>query len=112
MVVQPETVEEKYNFGVRYCWRELFCGVVHLCSARGKLTQQVEVAFKCGVTFYLQRRPVAPYRHIPSQLWCKHAKVRYRLWYIRLLCTAFLKGGGVLVRPKAEKGCYETFLAV
>jgi len=21
-----------------------------------------------------ERRPIAPYKHIPSQLWCKHAK--------------------------------------
>ena len=34
----------------------------------------------CGVQekvrlFSLQRRPVPPYRHIPSQRWCKYAKV-------------------------------------
>mmetsp|Transcript_42464 Transcript_42464/g.65269 ORF Transcript_42464/g.65269 Transcript_42464/m.65269 type:complete len:80 (-) Transcript_42464:109-348(-) len=22
-----------------------------------------------------ERRPVAPYKHIPSQMWCKHAKI-------------------------------------
>lgn len=24
---------------------------------------------------FVQRRPVPPYRHIPSQMWCKYAKV-------------------------------------
>mmetsp|Transcript_2846 Transcript_2846/g.3903 ORF Transcript_2846/g.3903 Transcript_2846/m.3903 type:complete len:80 (-) Transcript_2846:226-465(-) len=32
-------------------------------------------AYVCKISASKERRPIAPYKHMPSQMWCKHAKI-------------------------------------
>ena len=57
----------------------------------------------------LQRRPIPPYRHIPSQRWCKYAEVRHTIFLTGTLMTRALfhliTGGRPKIKAKVTFHC-------